>query len=83
MTETLVPYTFITDTLKNTITMHSEGGKKDSLNLKFEYKALGRLKLFGILENDTLNISFKKKSLDSLPLTSRSFHWINERPYNQ
>lgn len=83
MTEKLVPYTFITDTLENTITMHSEGGKKDSLNLKFEYKAVGTLKLFGILENDTLSISFKKKSLDSLPLTSRSFHWINERPYNQ
>jgi hypothetical protein len=85
MTEKLIPYTFATDSLNNTITMFSKDAEKDSLNLKFEYKykTTGTLKLFGILDNDTISVNFKKKSLDSFPLTSRTFHWINERPYNQ
>lgn len=83
MTDKLIPYTFITDTLGNQITMHTKGGKKDSLNLKFEHREPGYLKLFGSLENDSIIVTLKKKNLDSLPLTSRSFHWINERPYNQ
>ena len=83
MTAKLVPYTFITDSLGNTITMHTKDGKKDSLNLKFEYVEPGYLKLFGALENDSISFTFQKKNLDSLPLTSRSFHWINERPFNQ
>jgi len=83
MKDKLIPYTFITDTQGNQITMHTKDGKKDSLNLKFEHREPGYLKLFGSLENDSIIVTLKKKNLDSLPLTSRSFHWINERPYNQ
>jgi hypothetical protein len=83
MTDELVRHTFITDTTKNTISLYSQYGVKDSLNFKFNLPYPNYLKLYGTLENDSIVITFSKKELDSLPLTSRTFHWINERPYNR
>ncbi len=83
MTDKLVGHTFITDTVEKQITMYARDGIKDSLNLKFEHSKSGYLKLYGTMENDSIVITFSKKNLDSLPLTSRNFHWINERPYNR
>lgn len=83
MTEQLIRYSFITDTLNNQIKVHLADSEKDEYNFKFNNIEPSYLKLDGTLGNDSISILFKKKSLDSLPLTSRSFHWINERPFNR
>ncbi|EDP71270.1 hypothetical protein FBALC1_02262 [Flavobacteriales bacterium ALC-1] len=83
MTDNLINYTFITDTIGKQITMHTRDGIKDSINLKFEHLKSGHLKLYGVMGNDSMNVTFSLKDLNSLPLTSRDFHWINERPYNK
>lgn len=83
MTDRLVGYSFITDTTGNRITMYKRDGIKDSLNLQFNYLKPNRLELTGIIDNDSITAVFSKKELDSIPLISRKFHWINERPYNQ
>ena len=83
MTDNIVKHTFITDTTTNKISLYSQYGIKDSLNFKYDLQNSSYLKLFGTLENDSLVITFSKKELSTLPLASREFHWINERPYNK
>ena len=42
-----------------------------------------QLVLYGKIDEDSVRISFSRKSVDSLPLVNRGFHWINEYPYNR
>ncbi|WP_299117729.1 DoxX family protein [uncultured Winogradskyella sp.] len=83
MTDNLVRHTFITDTIENKISIYSQYGIKDSLNFKYSLENSKYLKLFGILENDSLVITLTKKDVNKFPLKSRGFRWINERPYNK
>lgn len=83
MTDKLVNHTFITDTIKNKISIYNQYGIKDSLNFQYSIENSKDLKLFGTLENDSLVITLTKKDLNRFPLKSRGFHWINERPYNK
>lgn len=82
MTDEILIYTFMTDSIKNRISVYIEDGAKDSLNFKYKAENSKVLKLNGKLENDSLSITFTKIELEEFPLMSRGFHWINERPFN-
>ncbi|RNC87704.1 MAG: hypothetical protein ED556_00510 [Winogradskyella sp.] len=81
MTDDLIAYTFVTDSIENKITVYNEDSEKDSF-FDFELVDSDVLKLWGTLENDSLAVIFKRKELNDFTLKSRKFNWINERPYN-
>jgi len=83
MTNTIVKYTFTTDTTDNKIAIYKQDSTKDSHNFKYSLQDANTLKIWGELENDSLLIILKKKVLNQFPLRSRDFHWINETPYNK
>lgn len=83
MNDELTGYRFDIDTTTQRITMYTDRSSTDSLNIKFTYTNLSYLELEGVLEKDSIRVKLSKKDLDSIPLISRKFHWINERPYNR
>ncbi|WP_179343482.1 DoxX family protein [Winogradskyella ursingii] len=79
----LLRYNFKLDTVQKKISMYTENGKMDSLNINYIYKNTDYLNLEGSLNNDSISVTLFRKNLDDFPLRSRGFHWINERPYNR
>jgi hypothetical protein len=82
MDDQILRYDFITDTTNHKISMYRVKGDADSLNINYTFRNNNYLKLEGTLKNDSIIITLFKKDLNEFPLKSRSFHWINERPYN-
>lgn len=83
MTDELTTYSFITDTIENKIKMRINDTVESGYNLQYIFNKPNDLQLFGTLDNDSINVILKRKNLDSLPLISRPFRWINERPFNR
>ncbi|WP_299521131.1 DoxX family protein [Winogradskyella sp.] len=83
MNANLERYKFEVDSVENTINMYISTKEKDSLNLQYHHPNAHYLKLFGRLENDSIEVHLFKKDLNDFPLKTRGFRWINERPYNR
>ncbi|OJJ17751.1 hypothetical protein BKI52_28215 [marine bacterium AO1-C] len=75
-------YTVKTDTVKKQMVFST---RKDTVNkYAMRYEQLGKdLKLTGILQGDTLAITFKHYPLQNFTLLNRGFHWVSPVPYNE
>ncbi len=80
---TVERYTFKTDTLKQTITLHIEDSVLEEPNFTFKQPNKDHLELLGTHNTDSLHVIFKRKNLDDFLLRTRGFNWINERPHNK
>ncbi len=83
MTNQIERYEFDTDTVKKKISVFDLNKADDSLNVSYNLITNNQLELSGMIDGDSLYISFKKKDLEDFTLLSRGFRWINERPYNR
>jgi hypothetical protein len=70
------------DTVARSITLNyrDDTGR---LTMNYSIQDSSKLVLSGKIKGDSVRISFSRESVDSLPLVSRGFHWINEYPYNR
>ncbi len=80
MNDVLVPYEYETDTLATTMTLYSSNGEVAHPFL-YDLTDTDRLQLTGLLHGDSVQVTLKKKPLESFELLNRGFHWVNERPY--
>ena len=81
MTNKINRYDFIVDTTAQKISMSKQNKATDSLNISYNLTEGKYLHLQGLMHGSYYDIQLTKKEMDSLPLTSRGFHWINEYPY--
>ena len=71
------------DTTQKKIGWHP--AESDSIPLNFSYQFVGSeaLQVDGVMQLDTLSMLLVRKNLEDFELIGRSFHWINETPYNR
>ena len=83
MADSSAVYASTIDTVKRTllVSSYSDSTKKYLLS----YKSLpdNYFSLSGIYKKDSITVCFKKKTLKDYRLINRSFHWINEYPFNR
>lgn len=70
------------DTTAQTIMFTARGEDKEADAFTYE-RSEGHLLLKGIMNTDTLEISFTPYDLSRFGLLNRGFHWVNEVPYNR
>lgn len=76
-------FTFKPDTTAGKVTVFKTSNTEDSLNFTYDYPDFNKLILRGVLENDSINISFERIEHNDFKLKSQKFRWINEYPDNQ
>jgi hypothetical protein len=76
-------YVFITDSTSQKVIMHTKDSESEDYNFNYKNPNPEFLTLDGIIESDTLNITFVRKDHKKFNLNARGFSWINERPYNK
>lgn len=81
MNDQITRYNFVVDTLVKKISIFKQNQPADSLNVNYHYTKGQQLHLQGSITGSYYDIQLHKKDMDSLPLTSRGFHWINESPF--
>jgi uncharacterized membrane protein YphA (DoxX/SURF4 family) len=69
------------DTINKTINCHSYPDSTGIFNMKYELDSLG-LKMYGMHNNDSINMYLKINDNSKYELINRGFHWINEYPAN-
>ena len=70
------------DTIEQIMTLKPFRDTVNAYPLKYSFNE-GNLTLSGVLAGDTLHIETEYFNPDDFLLVSRSFNWINERPYNR
>lgn len=75
-------YTYDLDSANNKVTLIPRGQNLTQLDLFYE-KSGDDLDFRYILDNDTITGSSRRIDKERFLLTSRGFHWVNERPYNR
>lgn len=86
MDGTLVPVIAIVDTSAHTIAMvllpTAPGTQPTPLGaFTFDQPAPDRLAMAGQLNSRSVSIALQQVDLDTFPLRSRGFHWVQEYPY--
>ena len=76
-------YTFKPDSISKKVALYAPGERNETPNFTYELLNSETLKLNGEIYLYNHEIILKRKNLDSLLLYSRSFNWINERPFNR
>ena len=81
MNETIDRYQFEVNEEQNRIIFSRE---LDTIPQQFSYSFINpeQLQLEGVLDGDSLSITFKRKPKSDFRLLSRKFHWVNESTYN-
>lgn len=68
------------DTLKRELSLIKNEG---TWRLKYKEIDSNTMLLSGVLKQDTIEVSFKKKDAKDFLLMKRGFHWVNEQPFNR
>ncbi len=75
-------FSFVPDTLNKKVRLKLNG-KFEFQQLDYERIDSSRFHLYGIYETDSLDMVLRKRNASDRNLVRRSFHWINEYPFNQ
>ena len=82
MNDKVKRYDTTIDTLEKTIVFAPRGDTVTKHEIKY-FQTGKDLRMEGIIEDDTLNVSTIYYDLSNFGLLNRGFHWINEVPYNR
>ncbi len=76
-------FTFKPDTTVKKVSVFKTSNADETLNFIYKHPNSETLILQGVMENDSLYISFERLDHTSFKLKSQKFRWINEYPDNQ
>ena len=82
MTDKLIYYDMKLDTVKKTILLKDKD-EKEVGTLSYSVPDTAHMIVTGMLEKDSLHITFKRKAMKDFRLVGRGIHWVNEYPFNR